>query len=48
MISDNDLEKILSKGKESYTEEKLYKMIELIKRLAYLDYEMKKRRKYAK
>ena len=48
MISDNDLKKILKQGNEKYTEEKLEKMIELLKTLAYLDYELRKRRNYVK
>jgi hypothetical protein len=47
MISDYELKKILQKGQESYNE-KLEKMIDLIKTLAHLDYEFQKRRKYDK
>jgi hypothetical protein len=48
MISDNDIKKLLKEGKESYTEQKLEKMIDLIKSLCHLDYEFQKRRKYDK
>lgn len=48
MISDNDLKGILKKSSENCKEQKLEKMIELIKTLAYLDYEFQKRRKYDK
>ncbi|MFA4863532.1 MAG: hypothetical protein WC605_07160 [Bacteroidales bacterium] len=48
MISDYELKKLLQEGKESYNEQKLEKMIELIKSLCHLDYEFQKRRKYDK
>jgi len=48
MISDNELKKILKQENDKYTDFDLEKMIELLKTLAYLDYEIQKRRKYAK
>jgi len=47
MVSDHDLKKIL-KNNENQSEEKLEKMVELIKTLAFLDYEFQKRRTYDK
>jgi hypothetical protein len=48
MVSDFDLKRILKKENEHYTDFELEKMVELLKTLAYLDYEFQKRRKYDK